>query len=311
MDIEKKQLIDNFIQNNKDDETFNLVIEKLSDFLSSFLNDVIEKSNNTLGFKLNLIGDYYLSSNFSTNNFVNILIDYYVDEDDYNFSENRGKKGHISKLATDTFNYNKNIVPTIKELSRALYNELSVKLQNVKIHLRKNCIGLRYLDYKFFIFFKKSNADEKQSNFIIKSKEYCFNFETLHQNLMQKNLETKGNFFKLVKFFKLVELELMLINKLTFKASNILYFYENLLYNLPNELLNNKLIYDNFIIAINYFNNIDFEELKTADDLILVNDYYQLKTKPAITTFDIKETLKQCKVFIDNIDKIFMPNENV
>lgn len=309
MNLEKKLLIDKFIDDNKDDETFNLVLEKLNDFLSSFLNEIIEKTNYSVNFKLNLIGDYYLSSNFINNNFIHIMIDYITNEEDLKFSEKRSKKGAISKLTTDAFNMKKNVVPTNNQLIKLLYDEFTLKLQNSKIYMRKKCLGLNLMGYKFFIFFVNSNQIQNEYNFIIKSKNYNFDFNLLHENLLKKNKETHGNFFKLVKFFKVVELELMILNKLTYKASNTLYFYENLLYNVPNDLLNNDLVFDNFIVSLSYLQNIDLNELKTADNIPLINDFYQIKTKPAITSLDVTKVFKQCKVFIDNVDKILSPNE--
>ena len=70
MNIEKKKAINWYIENNKDDETFSLVLEKLSDFLSSFLQQQIQIYNNARDFRPNLIGDYYLSSNFGNKNFL-------------------------------------------------------------------------------------------------------------------------------------------------------------------------------------------------------------------------------------------------
>lgn len=305
MDLNKKNIIENFIKNNNDDENINLILEKLNDFLSSFLYDITLKTNNSVNFGLNLIGDYLLSSNFSKNNFVHILINYYTNENDYDYSENRAKKGPILKLTNDAFNIKKNIIPTINQLTKLLYDELTIKLQNSKVYIRKNCIGLTLLGYKFCIFFINFNKNQKEQNFILQSKNYTFNFDILHENLLIKNQETKGNFFNLVKFFKATELELINLNKLNYKASNTLYFYENLIYNIPNELLLNEYIYDNFIASVSYLKNIDLDDLNTADNLQLVNDSYNLYSKPAITSINVKTALKQFDLFLINLDKIF------
>ncbi|MBE5745876.1 MAG: hypothetical protein E7359_01115 [Clostridiales bacterium] len=305
MDLETKLLIDEFVLNDEDfNEKFPLVLEKLNNFLIEFLNKIIEKTNYTVGFNLNLIGDYSLNSNYMDYSSVNIMIEYNTKEDDYKYSETRANKGSITKLTSDVFNLNKTIVPTISELSKLLHDELTIKLKNSKTYLRKNCIALKLLNYSFFIFFVNSNFNKEDYNFVIKSKDYSLNFEKLTKNLLQKNEQTNGKFFNVIKFFKITELELMLIRKLKSKCSNILYFYENLLYNVPNELFDNDHIIDSFILVFSYLLNSNVYELKTADDKLLINDKYRLKVKPAITTIDIDNFFTNCKTFINNLDKI-------
>jgi len=305
MDLETKLLIDEFVLNDEDfNEKFPLVLEKLNNFLIEFLNKKIKKTNYTVGFNLNLIGDYSLNSNYMDYSSVNIMIEYNTKEDDYKYSETRANKGSITKLTSDVFNLNKTIVPTISELSKLLHDELTIKLKNSKTYLRKNCIALKLLNYSFFIFFVNSNFNKEDYNFVIKSKDYSLNFEKLTKNLLQKNEQTNGKFFNVIKFFKITELELMLIRKLKSKCSNILYFYENLLYNVPNELFDNDHIIDSFILVFSYLLNSNVYELKTADDKLLINDKYRLKVKPAITTIDIDNFFTNCKTFINNLDKI-------
>ena len=312
MDINKKKYVNDFIKKENDEsQSFNIVIEKINDIFLPILNKISSKLDGIVSFKLNIIGDYYLASNYNLFNPIHILIDYFVKEEDLEHSQKRAQKGNVGKLYSDAFNTKKHVVLTIEELCNVFFKELSISTKNISLFKRKNQIALNYLDYNFFVFFvNKDLFDDKEYEFKIKSKDFKLNFTETHENLLNKNKDTNGNFFDLIKFYKVIELELMLKNQLIFNASKIPYFYENLLYNIPNNLINNDLIYDNFLASFSYLINADIKEFVSADNYILVSDIYKLHSKPYITTIDINKILKQTKFFIDNIENIIPDIQN-
>ena len=133
----------------------------------------------------------------------------------------------------------------------------------------------------------------------------------MNKNLLEKNEKTNGHFFNLIKFFKVIEKELTLINKLEICAGKNLYFYENLLYNIPNELLNNN-IYDDFMLSYNYiltkYKQNKLDEFVDGTNLKLIDDNYKLFAKHYITTQDVKLVIKNCRNFINNQNLIFSDN---
>jgi len=310
MNINKKKYINYFInKENDENKSFALVLEKINDIFLSILNDISSRLNGKVGFKLNLIGEHFLGTNYNFLNPINILIDYLVEDEDLQYSQNRAKKGNIGKLYSDAFNTKNNLVLTIEELTKIFFNELSLNT-NITVYRRKNQISLKYLNYNFFVFFVNKNILDNEYDFTIKSKDFRINFMQTHENLLIKNKESNGNFFNLIKFFKVVELELILKNELIFNASKIPYFYENLLYNIPNEIISNEFIYDNFLASFAYLINANLKEFISADNYNLINDFYQLHSKHYITTLDIQKVIQQTKFFINNIDSILSDIED-
>lgn len=305
MDLNKKIFINNFVETiTEESNSFDVVLEKLNEVLLTILNEISLKLGEQVSFKLNLIGQHYLNTNYKYNDSAHILIDYFTNYEDLQYSQKRAQKGNIGKLYSDAFNTKNNLVLTIEELSKVLYNELSIRFKNASVFIRKNQISINYLNYKFFIFFVNKSYISDDYEFKIKGKEFNLNFLQTHENLLIKNNETNGNFFKLIKFYKVLELELAFNNKLLFNASKIPYFYENLLFNIPNNLINNDLVYDNFLASFSYLLNVDFKELISADKKDLISETYKIHAKPYITNMDINKVLKQTEFFIDNIDYI-------
>lgn len=309
MDLNKKYFLDVFTQKeNEENNSFVLVIEKINEIFVDILNDISEKLNGQVAFKLNLIGEHYLGTNYGFNNSANMLIEYYTKQEDLEFSQKRAKKGRVGKLYSDIFNTKNNLVFTIEELSRVFFNELTLRLKNASVFIRKNQISLKYLDFKFFIFFVSKEPLENDYEFIIKNKEFKLNLSEMHENLLKKDAETNGNFFNLIKFYKIIELELMFNNKLVINCSKIPYFYENLLYNIPNNLIDNELIYDNFLTSFSYLLNANLKDFISADNYILINDLYKIHSKNYITTLDVKKLLQQVEIFINSVDNILVEN---
>ncbi len=311
MDEKKKEIINSFVL-KKDEEiltNYNLVLEKLNDFLLPFLDKIIEENKNEISFKLNLIGDHVIESNYDFINSSTIMIEYFTNSEIYNYDKSQEEKSEIGKLISNSFQSKDLVYPTIQNLLNRLYNYLSLNTKDVAIFKRKNGISIKLFDFKFFIFFYNKTKNSDLYNFQIKGKNYSFNFIKMHENLLKKNNETRNGFFNTIKFFKIIERELSLLNKLILPASKTLYFYENLLYSLPNKLFENNFIYDNFIEIYNFLNKIyideDLDTLKNSEDLnLFVEDEYQLFAKYYVTKNDLKLILKQCKIFISNIDEI-------
>lgn len=312
MDINQKQFLDIFTkQDNEFTDSFVLAVDKLNEIFVEIFNFINERLNGQVDFNLNLIGEHYLGTNYGFDNPTHIMIEYNVREEDLQFSEKRAKKGNIGKLYTDAFNRTNNLVLTIPELAKFAYNELSLKLKNASVFIRKNQISIKFLDFKFFIFFvcKNQSILENETEFLIKGKHYNYNFSLMHNNLLQKNKETNGSFFSLIKFYKIIELELALNNKLLINNSKTPYFYENLLYNVPNYLMNNEFVYDNFLQSKTYLLNANLKELISSDEMPLIDDNFKIHSKPNITSLDINKTFKQVNIFIDNVNN-FLNFEN-
>lgn len=306
----KKEFIKKFVQTkNKEDEiNFNLVLEKLNDFLSAFLNKTIEENNNEIDFKINLIGDKFLKSNYDYVDCSTIMIEYIAKNKNYDFSNQLSKKSEIGKLLSESLHPNFSKIPTTEELIYKLYNYLSLNTKDISIFKRKNGISLKLFDFSFFIFFCYNNQN-LNFEFQIKGKNYNFNFDLMHQNLLKKDEDTCGKFFDLIKFYKIIERELSLMNKPNLNGSKTLYFYENLLYSLKNEIFESENVYDNFLKSYEYLLKIykyeDFEDLKNAENnSLFIENEYQLFAKYYITKYDLKLVLKQCKIFMDNVDEI-------
>lgn len=303
---EKKEFLDKFIKDSFNYNDFALVVNKLNDFLNKFLYNIAMQIPN-IDFKKRLIGEYALQTNHSNINLANVIIEYHYNKEDYEYSLNRSNKGQIKALISDTVNYDKQIIPTIKELTQALFHELSVCLNAENVVIRKNAIGVSFLDYQFCINFVGINNSIKNNtlDFVLKGKKYNFeDFDLLNEKLIEKNNETNGKFFDVIKLFKVVEFESSTYNMVKILASKNLYFYENLLFNIPNKLLNNKYAYDNLVACYNYLANTKPDKLVDPTNNPLIKDYYELFTKYYITTHDLKRVLKQTKLFIENIENI-------
>lgn len=311
--MDKKEIINTFVntKNSEDDMNFNLVFNKLNDFLSPFFEKLVEENKNNINFKINLIGDKFLKSNYDFVDSATIMIEYQLltDETSYDFSEKLNNQTQIRRLLTESFHPKSTIVPTIDELVLGLYNHLCLNTKDISIFKRKNGISVRLFGFKFFIFFALKSPNERKFNFQIKGTNYQFNFNLMHENLLNLNEKTHEKFFNLVKFYKIIERELNLLNFRCLNASKKLYFYENLLYSLPEKTFESDYVFDNFIESYNYLLNIykydDFDDLKNAENKpLFVENEYELFAKYYVTKHDLKLVLKQCKVFIENIDSI-------
>ena len=71
----------------------------------------------------------------------------------------------------------------------------------------------------------------------------------------------------------------------------------------------NEFTYDSFKYALTYLQNADINELICADNLILINNHYNIHSKPCITSLDVKKVINQTKVFAENIENI-LSDEN-
>ncbi len=316
MTDDQKVLIDEFVKNSQSDansiEEFNLVLDKLNEFLMPFFEHVVKDNNNLIFFKNKVIGDYKIGSNYEYYDFCYIMFEvFYANENDLEYNNSRQQKSEIGKLLSDSFNFNNNVLPTTTNLQNALFKYLVLKGSNFKVFMRKNYIYLKFLDYKFCLFFNAQKASSSEVNFNLKGKTYNFNLDLMNKNLLEKNEKTNGHFFNLIKFFKVIEKELTLINKLEICAGKNLYFYENLLYNIPNELLNNN-VYDDFMLSYNYiltkYKQNKLDEFVDGANLKLIDDNYKLFAKHYITTQDVKLVLKNCRNFINNQTIIFSDN---
>ena len=307
MTQDKKDFVDNFVKakNETFEEQINVLLEKLNALLEEFFTGILEKLP-SVSIKLNLVGDYSLGSNYQNIEPINIMIEYFVPSEDYQYGEKFEKKGEIGKLLQNSFNFNgTQNVPTSETILQSLYNYLALKSINFKVFKRKNAIYLKFFDQIFVLFIVKKEVASKSSNFQLKGINYNFNLEKLNEKLLSKNEETGGKFFDLVKMYKVIENELKLSKNLLVNANRVLYLYENLLYNLPKEIFCNKVV-DSLINSLVFIKNTNRENLIDAEGRNLVNDEYKLFAKSSCTNIDLDKIIKQTEFFIKNINGILV-----
>lgn len=304
MTLEYKDIIDEFIKEEDCEiqKSTELALEKLDDLLDDFFTQTFQNFSQ-IAFKTNLIGDYAIGSNYLDVEPIHFLIEYFVSNENYSQGEKYNKKGDIGKLLQSSFNFNTEIAPTIDVVLNNLYNFLSLRLPKSSVYIRKNAIYIKFLGKLFVISLEKKNFSEKRNIFILKGINYDLNIFEINANLLQKNKETSGRFFDLVRLYKVVENELKLFNNLLFRGNKILYFYENLLYNIPNGLFCEN-VTESLLNSVFYLKNVDKDILINAEGEKLIDDNYKLFAKSSCTSLDLDKVIAQTQVFINNIDKI-------
>lgn len=152
-----------------------------------------------------------------------------------------------------------------------------------KVYYKRNVVFLKlhidedidlpviiYVGYKFY-----DNDMIEFSKLGYKMKE---NIEQTNNNILQKNVDTNGNYLVLCKLFKMLELELVLKEESNVYLSKKSIFIESILYNVPNVFFQGDDFGKIFSDIVNYIKQLDVENVYTIDNskqkLFTKNGYY-------------------------------------
>lgn len=279
------KFFDEFLEIEKEDyeKKFKKAYNVLNKFLTKTLNFLSEKYDGKIEFEAELIADYLLKTNFK--NFSNALIkiNYKAPE---NLIKNSQNKSAYKRLK-DKFIEDYNAILTPNDVVKFLQSELNKEVINCKSTIKNNVMLVKIYDYRFFILVD-FNIDKTFSLF---KRNYNINQLKIVENFAKKDEETNGNFSKVIKFFKNVELELAIRNLLNGVLINKFYLYENILYNVPSKLFYEEFTYLNFLNCITFLSNSNIEEFITLDEQNLLSNI----------------TLKEFNIFINN-NNFFLDN---
>lgn len=93
------------------------------------------------------------------------------------------------------------------------------------------------------------------------------NSKLLLENILQKNLNTDGNYLLLSKLVKMLELELILANRSNVYLSNKTLFVENVLYNVPDKFFKGEDFCEMFKNVVNYLKQCDADKIVMPDGI--------------------------------------------
>jgi len=281
--------LDKFIEEDKSQKSSSVLLKKITEYLSQI-------SSEKITFEAEFLGDFVLKSNFNILSNCYIKINCKAKENDIYYS-NPTNKSTFRKFKEKILE-DKRLIPTLNEV--VLYLERLLKTEfDAKTFVKNNYLSIEYKNVKYVVF-ADYNIDKF---FVLFKKKFNINLEELHKNLLLKNKETNGNFFKTVKFCKAVEGELMLKNYRFERFINVPYSYENIIFNVPNNLLNEKNVYYNYLNAITYLINSNEEEFAQADNEKLINKY-GFNFIPSLSKRSYKNFIANNKFFIKNIEEI-------
>ena len=148
-----------------------------------------------------------------------------------------------------------------------------------------------YKEYGFKVLIRFCTYDEEDKDAIlefwnpIKKLTKKVNLFLYNENMNLKDKQTNGNYKKLVRIFKNIR-KTLLINKMTSNSKLNKYFIELLVYNIPNELIKDEDITNDFFKSINYLYNCNILNFKSFD-----NSNYNTFSLAKIDYFSIKNFL--------------------
>ena len=279
-----------------------LTIERLSQefynniegLLQDVLVDVSKKNNLPLN-QLNffIAGDHMLNTNILNSSPLVVFVSIKQNKEDvllFRKSKNLSKK--MQKFVTPALNV------TDEFLATHLFYALQAQLDtSEKIFLSKNVIMLNLnntIKIKIIVGYYFNQIFEYE----YLGSLYEENLLNLIEAFDQKEKET-SYFYTLVRILKSMELEVYDLGFIKQKTFDTFYFIENLVYNIPNELLSGSDIYDVFIKAINYLKNAKLNEFKLASK------------EQLMFTKESHYSVNKAKFFIKVIEKFFTHFEKI
>ena len=167
---------------------------------------------------------------------------------------------------------------TDEELEKSNDKENICK-DNINIYRFKLIIGLSYKNKrnKYGILYYANNKGDAQLEYPIIAIE----------NFVYKNYQTKNMYTKYINIFKNMFMESKKVDDVPPEI------FETILYNVPNNLFNEKINFDTVKNILNYLRNFSIKEYKTIDeqDSAFVSQYR------AMSLFFVKHALKYIEKF--------------
>ena len=287
------QMAKNLKQEQLSLELYNGIDEVLEDAISQVCkNNSISKS--TVNFFT--AGDHMLNTNIGTTSPLIIFVSLKADKQQiltYKKSRNMSKKvKHF---------INTQEVVTDEVLAALLFNSLVEQFDSqTKLFNSKNVILVNlenFLKVKIIIGYNFEGNFEYQylNNY------YSENFLALIEAFDKKE-ETTKNFFDLVRVFKSIELEMLHLGITKQKSYDKLNFVENLIYNVPGELIIDENFNNAFLKTLNYLKNAELNTFKLADknELMFKSDENSLYTLK-----EAKYFIKVVDFFYNNFEKLY------
>jgi len=241
------------------DEVENLILNSLKD---------VSKKNNLLLNSLNFFfaGDHVLNTNILNFSPLVIFVSLKQKKEDiisYKKSQN------LSKTAQQFLT--KTSVITAELIAQALFESLQIELtKQDKIYIANNILVVN-ISGKIKLKIIVGYQFEEQFEYEYLGKYYTENILELF-SLYDKKDEECGYFYDFVRILKSMELELFQNNIVKDKYFDILYFVENLVYNIPSNLLKTEDFYTAFINGVNYLKNADIKEFLLPNGTRMFNE---------------------------------------
>lgn len=287
------KFFDEFLEVEKEDyeKKFKKAYNAINKFLQKSLNFLADNFDNKIEFKSELIADYLLKTNFKNFSNAIIKINYIAPE---NLIKNTQNKSAYKRLK-DKFIDDNNKILMPNEVVKFLQEELNKEVLNCKATIRKNVMLVKIYGFRFYILVDFNI----ENSFALFNKKYNINQLKIKENLLNKDKNTNGNFSKVLRFVKNIEIELAMKNALSGVLINKIYLYENILFNVPDKLFCEEFTYINFLNAITYLTNSNPENFITLDEQKLLS---------CISLKDYNNFLTNNNIFLENI-KYFFENE--
>ena len=229
------------------DEVENLMLNSLKE---------VSSKNNLLLNQLNFFfaGDHVLNTNMLNFSPLVIFVSLKQKKEDiitYKKSQNLSKTAQQFLTKTN--------VITAELIAQALFESLQLELtKQDKIYIANNIIIVN-VGGKIKLRIVVGYQFEEQFEYEYLGKYYTENILQLF-SLYDKKDEDCGYFYDFVRVLKSIELDLFQNNVVKEKSYDILYFVENLVYNIPSNLLKSEDFHNAFINGLNYLKNANIKD---------------------------------------------------
>lgn len=163
------------------------------------------------------------------------------------------------------------------EIAHKIYQVIKKDYPEMKVISKQNCVLLKLEDiYEFVIIvIYNFNETENESIFKYKSQKLEVDMQKYIENFNVKIAKTNELYLYVVQFLKYLEIQFYTNELKQAKAYDKLNYYENVLYNVPDNLFCNN-VFDSIINALNYLRNANLKDFKAIDNKNLVKNSNEL-----------------------------------